>query len=138
MASASPPSSMPTGLRAFVVEDETLVSMLLEDLLEELGCTVVGTAAQVARALRLVDTIPADIAIIDINLAGEKSYPIAEALQSHHIPFIFATGYGDSLLHPKWQHCPVIQKPYQKSDLERAMTQVLADRRNTDQSLNSM
>lgn len=125
MADAAPLPSSINGLRAFVVEDETLVAIFLEDLLEELGCTVVGSAAQVPRALDLVESLRPDIAIIDINLAGEVAYPVAEVLHRHRIPFIFATGYGDGLLHPSWRHCPVIQKPYQKSDLQRAMAQVL-------------
>lgn len=131
MANASSSAIMPNGLRAFVVEDETLVAIFLEDLLEELGCTVVGSATQVPRALSLVESLRPDIAIVDINLAGEEAYPIAEALRRHQIPFVFATGYGDGRLHPNWQHCPVIHKPYQKSDLERAMAQVLANPVNT-------
>lgn len=125
MATAELSPCVANGLRAFVVEDETLVAIFLEDLLEELGCTVVGTAAHVPRAVHLVETLQPDIAIIDINLAGEEAYPVAEVLHRHRIPFIFATGYGDGLLHPNWRHCPVIQKPYQKSDLERAIAQVL-------------
>lgn len=131
MANASSLAIMPNGLRAFVVEDETLVAIFLEDLLEELGCTVVGSATQVPRALSLVESLRPDIAIIDINLAGEEAYPIAEALRRHQIPFVFATGYGDGRVLPDWQDYPVIHKPYQKSDLERAMAQVLANPANT-------
>jgi len=126
MVNASPMPSALTGLRAFVVEDETLVAIYLEDLLEELGCAVVGTAGQVSRAISQIETLRPDIAIIDINLAGEDAYPIASALTRHRIPFIFATGYGDGRLPPDWRHCPIIQKPYHKADLQRAMAQALA------------
>jgi len=126
MANATSLPSALSGLRAFVVEDETLVAIFLEDLLEELGCTVVGSAGQVPRALCLIEALQPDIAVIDINLAGEEAYPIASALCRQRIPFIFATGYGDGRVHPDWRHCPVIQKPYHKTDLQRAMTQALA------------
>lgn len=134
MANASPSYCIPHGLRAVVVEDETLVAIFLEDLLEELGCRVVGTATQVSRAISLVETLHPDIAVVDINLTGEDSYPVAELLHRRGIPFVFATGYGDGLVHPDWRHYPVIHKPYQKSDLERAIVQVLdGDVRTSDQ-----
>lgn len=118
------------GLRALVVEDETLVAIFLEDLLEELGCAVVGCVGQVNRALALIEALQFDIAIIDINLAGEAAYPIAEILKQRAIPFIFATGYGDGSVSPEWQDWPVLHKPYQKSDLQRALAQALTRRIN--------
>lgn len=130
MADVTSPPSVPSGLRAFVVEDETLVAIFLEDLLEELGFIIVGTAGQIPRALAQIALLQPDIAVIDINLAGEEAYPIAKALDERRIPFVFATGYGDGRVHPDWQHCPVIQKPYQIADLQRALAQALAARIN--------
>ncbi|MCH8684996.1 response regulator [Pedomonas mirosovicensis] len=130
MANAAAPLPTLEGLRALVVEDETLVAIFLEDLLEELGCVVVGCAGQVARALALIEALQPDIAIIDINLAGEPAYPIAEAMKQRGAPFIFATGYGDGAVSPEWQDWPVLHKPYQQSDLEQALVKALARRVN--------
>ncbi|MGK2284590.1 response regulator [Pedomonas sp. V897] len=124
---AAPPARL-EGLRVFIAEDETLVAIFLEDLLEELGCTVAGCAGHVNRALALVDSLPLDMAIVDINLAGESAYPVAEALKQRGIPFIFATGYGEDSITPEWQDRPVLHKPYQIADLQHAMEQALARR----------
>lgn len=123
MAQSAVPPSRLEGLRVFIAEDEALVAIFLEDLLEELGCTVAGCAGHVSRALALVDALQFDVAIVDINLAGESAYPVAEALKRRAIPFVFATGYGGDSLSPEWQDRTVLHKPYQISDLKRALTQ---------------
>lgn len=94
------------GARVLVVEDETIVSLLLEDMLVDLGCEVLGPAASVAKALRLIrtDALGAiDTAILDVNVAGEEVYPVAEALAERHVPFAFTTGYGKDGVHERWR-----------------------------------
>lgn len=78
--------------RILVVDDEPLISMLVESWLEELGCEVVGPAGSVEGGLELIASGPLDGAILDINLGGENSYSVADALKAKGIPFAFATG----------------------------------------------
>jgi CheY-like chemotaxis protein len=98
-------------LRVLLVEDEALISMILEQLLEDLGATVVGPAATVAEALTYANATPApapDCALLDINLRGEPSWPIADALLARQVPIAFASGYGKSGLEPRFQTAKVL------------------------------
>ena len=88
------PDFSPAGLRVFIVEDEFQVLLLLEDMLAELGCFVVGVSSTVSSALDKAQTCEADAAILDVNLAGQKVYPVAERLRHRGTPIIFSTGYG--------------------------------------------
>src|SRR5512142_1062490 len=85
------------GRRILVVEDEAMLSMLLEDILEGLGCEVAGTASRFDEAMRRVDTLDFDAALLDVNLNGTYSVPIAEKLAQRGVPFVLATGYGTQL-----------------------------------------
>lgn len=114
------------GLRILVVEDETVVSMLLEDMLAELGCEVVGPAARLGRALELAKTGAFDLAVLDVNLAGEEVYPVADALAVRGLPFVFATGYGKGGVRGAYRDRPTVQKPFQQPHLRRALADALA------------
>ncbi|MEZ2132547.1 MULTISPECIES: response regulator [unclassified Sinorhizobium] len=107
--------------RVLIVEDEMLVAMLLEDMLTDLGHAVVGIATRVESALSLIITTAPDLAILDVNLAGEKSFPVAEALEKKGIPFVFATGYGQQGLEGNHVSRTVLTKPFHSRDLERAL-----------------
>ena len=111
-----------TGKRVLVVEDEPVVAMCLEDVLEDLGCVLVGTGHDVASGLALAGE-PADIAILDINLGTETSAPIAEALAVRGVPIVFATGYDRDAAPPGAE---VIAKPYSTAQVEAALRRVLA------------
>ena len=100
------------GKRVLVVEDEMLVLMAIEDMLSDLGCTSISVAGNVERALELVATKSFDLATLDVNLNGRKSYPIAIALTNHGVPFAFSTGYGEHALTEPHRHCIVLNKPY--------------------------
>jgi two-component SAPR family response regulator len=113
------------GLRVIVVEDETLVAILLEDMLSELGCTVVGTAHRVPKALDLVSQTTPDAAVLDVNIAGDEVYPVAEALAARNIPFVFATGYGARGLSGTWRERPIVQKPFQVEHLSQGLLAAL-------------
>ncbi len=80
--------------KVLVVEDELLVSMMIADMLTDLGHDVIGTAANLASAVQKSSSLPVDFAILDVNLNGELSYPAADALVARGIPFVFATGYS--------------------------------------------
>jgi len=110
------------GLKVLIVEDEIIVSMLLEDMLEEFGCQVVGPANDVAAALELVRTAPLDAAVLDVNLNGAKSYPIADALRERGVPFAFASGYGAAGLDEGYQQTPTLAKPFRQADLKQILS----------------
>ena len=105
------------GKRVLVVEDEMLVALLVEDVLLEAGCIVVGPFSRVPAGLAAARTAMVDVALLDVNVANEKVFPIAYALEERHIPFLFVTGYGDAALlrdRPDWEACP---KPFQPGQL---------------------
>jgi CheY-like chemotaxis protein len=109
------------GFRILVVEDESLVAMLIEDSLIDIGCEIAGIASQVDEAMSKVSSLEFDAAILDVNLNGAQTDPVANALIERGIPFIFATGYGAAGLPELLQSAPVLGKPFQRSDLERAL-----------------
>lgn len=119
LAVTHPPISYraPPGLRVLVVEDEGPVALLIEDMLEDLGCIIAGSAANVGEALRLVGWGGFDLALLDLNLAGERSDPVAEALESRGVPFAFASGYGAPGVDARWRSVPVLQKPFSIAEL---------------------
>jgi len=116
------------GLRLLVVEDEAMVAMMLEDMLSDLGCVVVEVAGSLARGLALVDSphIAIDGAVLDVNLGGEKVYPVAERLTARRVPFIFSTGYGLAGISPQFAHVLALAKPFSLSRLERALLSAVA------------
>jgi CheY-like chemotaxis protein len=114
------------GLSVLVVEDETIVSLLVESMLmEDLGCKDVWYASSVEEALAiLAERIP-DAAVLDVNLAGETAYPIARQLAAAAVPFVFATGYGASGIDQDWAGRPVLQKPFRCDMLASALASAL-------------
>jgi PAS domain S-box-containing protein len=113
------------GRRILVVEDEAIVAWALEDMLIELGCSVVGPAARVSQALVMVEGEPLDAAVLDVNLNGEKCYPVAEALTARGVPFIFSTAYNRDSLQKNYLNSPMLQKPFERSTLSNALEKLL-------------
>ena len=109
------------GLRVLVVEDEMMVSMLIEDMLDDLGCTVVGPASRLDEALALAGEAELDCAVLDVNLGGQSIFPLADFLRAKGAPFAFATGYGDAGLRDVDKGSPVLQKPFRETDLARVL-----------------
>lgn len=112
--------------RILVVEDEAIVAMQLEDMLAELGHEVAASCARLDEALATAGTVACDVAVLDINLSGQKSFPVAEALKSRGVPFFFATGYGGSVLPPSLAGTQVLHKPYSLEDLKSALLHALS------------
>jgi CheY-like chemotaxis protein len=108
------------GLTVLIVEDEPIVAMMVEDMLEELGCAVAGSAANVDEGLSLAGQGGFDIALLDVNLNGRRSDPIAEALARSGTPFIYATGYGAAAVEAEHGE-RVLQKPYTIGQLADAL-----------------
>jgi DNA-binding response OmpR family regulator len=110
-----------TERRILVVEDEALVAMLVEDALMDAGFTVLGPARTVSQALEMLKADPPDAAVLDLNLGGETSISVADALEARGIPFLVATGYGAAGLPAHLKHIPVLPKPYDPADLTVAI-----------------
>jgi CheY-like chemotaxis protein len=104
-----------------VVDDEALIAMLIEDMLSDLGCQVVGPAYALNEALVLAREAEIDCAILDLNLEGATTLPVAEVLLGRNIPFAFASGYPDPDLAANFKHAPVLQKPFNAGDLAALM-----------------
>jgi len=112
--------------RVLVVEDEALVAMLIEDLLEECGCSVIGPCGSVEAAMAIARGDTFDLAVLDVNLRGEKVYPVAELLTERHIPFLFLSGYGEEAVpegRHEWKVCP---KPFRSHELIAMLQAALA------------
>ena len=114
------------GRRIMVVEDEMLIAMLIEETLVEQGCTVVGPFNTVADALDAARSAEVAVAVLDVNLHGQRVYPVAEALEARGIPFVLLSGYGTDAIpaeHPDWVACA---KPFMPNDLIHALSSRLA------------
>ncbi|MDQ7912344.1 response regulator [Pseudomonas sp. 102515] len=116
------------GVRVLVVEDEGAIAMLIEEMLEDLGCIVVASVAQLAKATDIARSIEVDLAMLDVNLAGQLVFPVAEILRDRNIPFLFSTGYGASGLSSEFAQHPVLHKPFSQKDLEAKITAALVTR----------
>ena len=118
------------GRRVLVVEDEALVSMLVEDELRDAGAEVMGPAISVAHALRLVEVAAADggisAAVLDINLQGQAVMPVADRLSALGVPFLFATGYGEGCDRGGHGAVPTLHKPFGPERLVAAVEALLA------------
>ncbi len=115
------------GVRVLLVEDEALVAMLMEDMLTDHGCSIVATAPRLDEALAHAEDLALqfDVAVLDLNLAGESTFAVASALENRNIPFAFATGYGAGGLPPEWRGRPTLQKPFTAGDVVSALTKAL-------------
>jgi chemotaxis family two-component system sensor kinase Cph1 len=119
--------------RVLIVEDSFLVVMALEDLFDRLGWKMIGPAVRVDEALMLARTETFDAAFVDINLAGEMSWPVAAVLKERGIPFVFSTGYNvETLVPTSLRGTAIVSKPYQPNDVERCIRKIITDHRNRD------
>jgi CheY-like chemotaxis protein len=111
-----------TGRRVLIVEDESLVAMLLETILEDMGCQPVGPAANIDDGLALASGEEAlDAALLDVNVGGRQVFPVAEALRARGVPFIFSTGYGEGGLPDEWRGQATLQKPFTEAAVRDAL-----------------
>jgi CheY-like chemotaxis protein len=114
------------GARVLVVEDEMLVSLLIEDILADSKCIIVGPYDRVPAALEAARTLALDAAVLDVNLAGTKVYPVAEMLSARGIPFLLLSGYGPEAApaaHASW---PVCSKPFKPEQLITTLAEQIA------------
>ncbi len=121
-----------SGKSILVVEDIMLIALDLAGMVEDLGAETIGPASNVADALELIRTEQVDGALLDINLAGEPAYPIAQELQRRGVPFIFITGYDASGLPPEYASFPSVTKPFEYGEVNDLLRSVFAERRPVD------
>jgi CheY-like chemotaxis protein len=113
------------GVRVLIVEDETIIAMAAEDMVEDLGGVVHGTASSLSEAMELIAAGGFDIALLDINLHDERSMPAAEALRAAGKPFLFTTGYGSGGPDPAFADIAVLAKPYRQDEVATAIGKAL-------------
>jgi CheY-like chemotaxis protein len=118
------PASHPGGLRLLVVEDEVMISALVEDMLAELGHSIVGLAASVEEAAGLAAGAEFDVALLDVNLQGETVESVAATLARRGKPFVFTTGYGERAIPAAFKDRPLLPKPYHIDQLGEILAQV--------------
>jgi CheY-like chemotaxis protein len=108
-------------LRTLIVEDEAIIALSLEAMLNDLGHRVVGTASRLEEAREMITSLDFEIAVLDLNLGGEMSFPLADLLIQSGKPFVFSTGYGEEELDGRYSGRPVLTKPYDEFALVAAL-----------------
>ena len=109
-----------------MVEDELVIAMELESVLRGLGCVVIDAVPTIEQALRALERLRPDFAVLDVNLRGERVPPVAEALQQQGVPFVLVTGYGSERLHEEaLRDAVLLRKPVDGHRLARAMAEIL-------------
>jgi CheY-like chemotaxis protein len=111
--------------RVLVVEDEMMILMIIEDMLADLGCESVTTAATADQAIALIDTQVFDVAMLDVSLNGNKSHDVADALAARGVPFVFSTGYSGLDMRDGHRDRPVLRKPFPYEELVEVLTRLL-------------
>lgn len=109
-------------MKVLLVEDEFIISMLTEEMLNELGFEVSMSAATLEQGLECAGNGVFDLAVLDVNLNGQMSYPIADILAKRSIPFIFASGYGAQGIDARYTHTLKLQKPFTLAGLKNVIT----------------
>lgn len=109
------------GLRALVVEDEGIVALLIEDMLQELGCEIAASVGSLGAALKAAGAADFDFAVLDVNLNGELVFPVADILRRRRLPFVFSTGYGPTGLPEAFSDCLVLNKPFTTGELQHKL-----------------
>jgi len=113
------------GLRVLVVEDEAMISTLVEDMVTELGHSVAGLAASLEEAAGLAEGAEFDVALLDVNLHGQTVESVAKTLARRGKPFVFTTGYGERVIPPEFKDRPMLPKPYQIEQLGEILSRVM-------------
>lgn len=110
------------GLRVLIVEDEMLLAMDYEAMLQREGCIVIGPVPREAKALALIENERPDVAVLDLNLNGERPVALAETLTERGVPFVVVSGYArKQVQEPVFHAAPRLDKPLNAPDLIEAL-----------------
>ena len=115
---------MLAGRRVLLVEDEPLISMMLEDMLAEVGCVIAGSERDSGGALAIIESAELDAAVLDIHIADGDSFHLADVLLRRGVPVVFSTGVGESEIPAAYQCHPHVTKPFDLRELEAALDKV--------------
>lgn len=112
-------------MRLLVVEDESLIAILIEQALTDLGHSLVGPVPRLAQAMEVAREVEVDAAILDINLRGEPIYPAAAILAKRGIPFVFVSGYNPGEVDERFRDRPLLRKPFTGEDLRKCLEKAM-------------
>ncbi len=119
-------ASKPPGGSVLLVEDEVMIRMMVSEMLEDLGYSIVAEAGEIDEAMQLAQTARYDIAILDVNVNGKVITPVARAIEARKLPYIFTTGYGLHGIPEEFRGRPALQKPFQMAALEAMIEAALS------------
>src|SRR5262245_29845021 len=114
------------GRRVLIVEDEAMISALIEMILGEAGCSNVGPVATVERALEIIEREACDAALLDIHVNGHEVYAVADVLTARGVPFVLVSGFARKQLPPRYRHCPYVAKPFTPDTVLMLLDEVIA------------
>jgi len=114
------------GRKILVIEDSPVVAPFTADVLEELGCEVIGPAPNMAVARELIEDGGFDAAMMDVHIRGERVFPLCDALSASGVPFLLTSGYADWSVPEKWEDTPRLQKPYTLDEVRGALEALFA------------
>jgi CheY-like chemotaxis protein len=112
--------------RVLILEDEYLISVLIEDILKELGCRSVASATGTESALQLISTYEPEFALVDYSIGAGNSLDVAQALTERGVPFAFVTGRFPDDIAKVFSDVPLVSKPFEAADIEDALLRALA------------
>jgi CheY-like chemotaxis protein len=113
------------GRRVLVIEDEMLILMMIEDMLADLGCESVAVASKIGPAISLIEGQEFDTAMLDMNLNGIESYPVADALSARDVPYFFSTGNSLTDMKDGYRDQDVLKKPFTFEQLSNMLSRSL-------------
>jgi CheY-like chemotaxis protein len=122
------PGATLAGRRVLVVEDEAMISALIEMILGEAGCSIVGPVATVQRALEIIESESFDAALLDVHVNGRDVYAVADVLSRRGIPFVLVSGFARRQLPPRYGDRPYVAKPFSPDTILTALDDAVADR----------
>ncbi|RFB88824.1 hypothetical protein B5K11_25605 [Rhizobium leguminosarum bv. trifolii] len=117
------------GIKVLIVEDEGFIALMIEDVLQDLGCEIIASVARLPEACEIAAVVSVDLAVLDVNLAGQSSFPVAQILRDRGVPFIFSTGYGREGLPEEFMESPVLAKPFSAEALQGTVALALEAQR---------
>jgi DNA-binding NtrC family response regulator len=119
-----------SGRSILIIEDEMLILMMIEDMLADLGCGSIAVASKIGQAITLIDDQVFDAAMLDMNLNGIESYPIADALTARDVPYFFSTGNSVTNVKDGYRDQDILKKPFTFDQLSNMLSRSLLHQTN--------